>query len=255
MKKNYSFYSTLTAIPIALFVLVAFTGGQPGQFSGSPGDGGSNCTSCHSPGANHNGSPVLTNVPAAYAAGQTYNLNLAINGSSVSKFGFNITAETAGGVKVGSWTAGTGTRLRSDSNGLTHNSSGSASNNWNLSWTAPSSDLGNVTFYYATMQANNANGNGGDQTITGQSTAVLTNADQQVSSFKLFPTHAVSDVTIELAHSEQAKLIVYNMNGQPVLQRTLDRQTQVDVASLSTGVYISQVVVDDMISTQKFIKK
>ncbi|MEN8815393.1 MAG: choice-of-anchor V domain-containing protein [Nonlabens sp.] len=255
MKKNYSFYSTLTAIPIALFVLVAFTGGQPGQFSGSPGDGGSTCTQCHSPGANHGGTPVLTNVPTAYAAGQTYNLNLAINGSSVSKFGFNITAETAGGTKVGSWTAGNGTRLRSDNNGLTHNSTGSSSNNWDLAWTAPSSDLGEVTFYYATIQANNANGNGGDQMVSGQSNGVLTNNDEQISSFKLFPTHVINDVTIELAHSEQAQLVIYNMNGQPVMQRNLERQSQINVASLSSGIYISQVIVDDMISTQKFVKK
>lgn len=255
MKKNYSFYSILTAIPIALFALVAFTSGQPGQFSGSPGDGGSTCTSCHAPGANHGGTPVLTNVPTAYAAGQTYNLNLAINGSSVSKFGFNITAETSGGTKVGSWTAGAGTRLRTDSNGLTHNSSGTASNNWNLSWTAPASDLGDVTFYYATIQANSANGNGGDQMISGQSNVVLTNEEVAISSFKLFPTHAISDINIELAHAEDGELIIYNMNGQPVLHNKIGRQNQIDVSSLSTGIYISQVLVDDKISTQKFIKK
>ena len=255
MKKNYSYYSILAAIPVALFVLVAFTSGQPGQFSGSPGDGGSTCTNCHAPGANHGGTPVLTNVPTAYAAGQTYNLNLAINGSSVSKFGFNITAETSGGTKVGSWTAGTGTRLRSDSNGLTHNSSGSASNNWNLSWTAPASDLGDVTFYYATIQANSANGNGGDQMVSGQSNAILTNEEAIVSSFKLFPTHAISDINIELANADNGELLIYNMNGQPVLQSNLDRRNQIDVSALSTGIYISQVLVDDKISTQKFIKK
>jgi hypothetical protein len=255
MKKNYSFYSILTAIPIGLLCLVSFSGGQTGNFSGSPGDGGSTCTNCHATGANHGGTPALTNMPTAYAAGQTYNINLGINGSSVSKFGFNITAEVAGGTKIGTWTAGTSTQLRTDTNGLTHNSSGTNSNNWDLSWTAPASNLGPVTFYYATLQANNANGNGGDQMVSGQSSAILTNNEELISSFQLFPTHAINEVTIELANSDKAQLVIYNMNGQPVLRRNIERQTQIDVASLSTGIYISQVIVDHKISIQKFIKK
>ncbi|WP_213522879.1 choice-of-anchor V domain-containing protein [Nonlabens sp.] len=255
MKKNYSFYSVLTAIPVALLILVSFSSGQPASFSGSPGDAGNTCTNCHAPGATHNGTPSLTSVPAAYIAGQTYDMNLMINGSSVSKFGFNITAEVAGGTKVGSWTAGAGTQLRNGGTGLTHTSAGNTSNNWTLRWTAPASDQGPVTFYYATLQANNNGANSGDQMINGQSSAVLTNADELISSFKLFPTHVVNDVTIELANSEEAALTIYNMNGQPVLQRSIERQTQIDVTSLSTGIYISQVIVGDKVSTQKFIKK
>jgi hypothetical protein len=259
MKKNYSFYSILTAIPIGLLCLVSFTGGQGGNFSGSPGDGGTTCTQCHAPGANHGGTVALSNVPTAYEAGQTYNLNLDITGSSVSKFGFNITAETPGGNKVGTWTASADTRLRTDMAGLTHNPANSTGS-WAFSWTAPPPSTTGVipepvTFYYATIQANNANGNGGDQMVSGQSNAVLTNNEEQISSFKLFPTHATNNVTIELAHSEQAKLFVYNINGQPVIQHNLARQNQINVSSLAAGVYISQVVVDNKISTQKFIKK
>jgi hypothetical protein len=255
MKKNYSYYSILTAIPIGLLCLVSFSGGQTGSFSGSPGDGGSTCTNCHATGANHGGTPILTNMPTAYAAGQTYNINLGINGSNVSKFGFNITAEVAGGTKIGTWTAGTSTRLRTDTNGLTHNSSGNSSNNWDLSWTAPASNLGPVTFYYATLQANNANGNGGDQMVSGQSSAILTNNEELISSFQLFPTHAIHEVTIQLVNSDKAHLVIYNMNGQSVFQRNLERQNKIDVTSLSTGVYISQVMVNNKISIQKFIKK
>jgi hypothetical protein len=255
MKKNYSFYSILTAIPIGLLCLVSFSGGQPGSFSGSPGDAGNTCTSCHAPGANHNGTPTLTSVPSAYTAGQTYNMNIGINGSNVSKFGFNITAEVDGGTKVGSWTAGAGTQLRNGGTGLTHISSVNFIDNWDLTWTAPASDLGPVTFYYATIQANGNGATTGDQMISGQSSAVLTNADELISSFKLFPTHVVNNVNIELANSEEAALTIYNMNGQPVLQRNIERQNQIDVTSLSTGIYISQVLVGDKVSTQKFIKK
>jgi hypothetical protein len=255
MKKNYSFYSILTAIPLGLLCLVSFSSGQGGNFSGSPGDAGNTCTNCHAPGANHNGTPSLTSVPAAYTAGQTYNMNLMINGSNVPKFGFNITAEVAGGTKVGTWSAGAGTQLRNGGTGLTHTTAGNSSNNWTIRWTAPASDLGPVTFYYATLQANNNGAHSGDQMINGQSSSVLTNADELISSFKLFPTHVVNDMNIELANSEEAALTIYNMNGQPVLKRNIERQNQIDLTSLSTGIYISQVIVGDQISTQKFIKK
>ncbi|WP_124980710.1 choice-of-anchor V domain-containing protein [Nonlabens xiamenensis] len=255
MRKNYSFYSILTVIPIALCILVAFSSGQPGSFSGSPGDGGNTCTQCHSPGANHGGTPVLSNVPTAYAANQTYTLNLAINGSSVSKFGFNITAETAGGTKVGSWTAGTGTMLRSDNAGLTHTGSGNSSNNWNLDWTAPATDEGPVTFYYATIQANNASGNGGDQMISGNSTAVLTNSDESISAYRLFPSIASSNLNFVLANAEQANLKIYNMSGQTVIQREINREDQLDISHLASGMYLSHVSVDDQVAVQKFFKQ
>ncbi|WP_366942000.1 choice-of-anchor V domain-containing protein [uncultured Nonlabens sp.] len=241
-------------MPVGLLILVGFSCGQPGNFSGSPGDNGTTCTQCHSVGANHSGIPSLTNVPTDYTAGQTYTLNLAIDGSTVSKFGFNITAEDVNGDKIGSWSAGAGTRLRSDGNGLTHNSSGTSSNSWNVAWTAPSSDMGPVTFYYATNQANGNNSTSGDQVITGQSGAVLTNRDNLISSFKLFPTHAVNNINIELAQSDDAQLMIYNMNGQPVMQRSISRQNLIDITPLSSGIYITQVIVDNKISTHKFIK-
>jgi hypothetical protein len=257
MKKNLPFHSLLMAVPISLLVLVSFTGGQTGEFSGSPGDGGTTCTQCHATGANHGGIPALTNVPTFYNAGQVYDLNLAINGSSVSKFGFNITAETAGGIKQGTWTAisGSGTRIRADSHGLTHTTGGSSSNNWTVRWTAPASDDGPVTFYYATLQANNAGGNRGDQMVSGQSTAVLTNVDLDLSAFKLFPTQVFNEINIELAAASDAQLMIYNMNGQLVKDVKVSNSQQLNVSDLTSGTYITQVAVNGQVSTQKFIKK
>lgn len=257
MKKNTPFYSLLMAIPIALFTLVAFTGGQPGQFSGSPGDGGSNCTSCHAPGSNYGGTPTLTSVPTFYNAGQNYDLNLSINGSSVSKFGFNITAETAAGVKVGSWTANAanGTQSRSDNNGLTHTSNGSASNAWSLRWTAPPTNEGPVIFYYATIQANGANGNRNDHTVTGQSTQVLTNTENNLDTFNLYPTIAQEELTVQLKQLEAAYLTIYNIHGQLVRSQEVQNLQKIDLRKLASGTYITQILVNGSVTTKRFIKK
>jgi hypothetical protein len=255
MKKNYSFYSILVAIPVGLLILVSFTGGQGGNFSGSPGDGGSNCTACHAAGSTYGGTPVLTNVPTAYAAGQAYNLNLAINGSSVSKFGFNITAEDASGTKIGTWSPGTGTQLRNGGSGLTHTAAGTTSNTWNFTWTAPASDQGPVTFYYSTLQANGNNANSGDHLITGQSASVLTNENVASSFFNFYPTQVVNELNIELANFDEADVLIFNMNGQQVIQTKIGRQGQIAVSSLSKGFYLCMVVSNNAVETKKFVKK
>lgn len=254
MKNNYSFYSILTAIPVALLVLVGFTGGQTGNFSGSPGDNNQNCTACHAPGANHGGSAALSGVPATYNANQAYNLNLAITGSSVSKFGFNITAEDDSGNKIGTWTTGTGSQLRSGGSGLTHTAAGSSQNNWSFNWTAPASDVGAVTFYYAALQANGASGNSGDQVITGSSNAVLTTIDSKLSDFTLYPTQVMDKVSIALENASAAQIQVYNMQGNLVLESKIQDQNELDVSHLSSGIYITRVMVEDAVSVAKFVK-
>lgn len=256
MKKNYSFYSLLTALPIALLVLVGFTSGQGGNFSGSPGDSNSNCTSCHAPGANHGGTPVLTGVPTSYTAGTTYNLTLAINGSSVNKFGFNITAEDQNGVKVGNWTAGTGSQLRNGgtTDGLTHSATNSST--WTFSWRAPNMSVGPVTFYYATIQANNASGNSGDQMVSGNSMQVLSNGlDLSITSFNMYPTEADDVLNIDLNQLDQGQLEIYNMNGSLVKQVNLNQENQLNVSNLKSGIYLANVTVNGAVTTERFIKK
>lgn len=261
MKKKYSFYSLLTAIPVALFLIVGFTGGQGGGFSGSPGDAGNTCTQCHAPGANHGGTPVLTGVPADYTAGTSYPLTLSINGSSVSKFGFNITAEDQNNNKIGTWTAGSGSRLRNGGavNGLTHNSSGTSSSSWTFTWTAPTNtnpNLGPVTFYYSTIQANNAGGNSGDQMVAGSSMQVLSNGEEfMVSSFDMYPTEAVDVLNINLTQLDKGQLEIYNMNGALVQQVALQQENELDVTALTAGIYIANVTVNGAVTTERFIKK
>ncbi|MGJ8685556.1 MAG: choice-of-anchor V domain-containing protein [Nonlabens sp.] len=256
MKKNYSFYSLLTALPLGLLLLVGFTGGQGGNYSGSPGDANNNCTACHSPGSTHGGTPILTGVPMDYVAGTTYNLTLSINGSSVNKFGFNITAEDQNNTKVGNWTAGTGSQARNGGlgNGLTHSASNSSS--WSFSWRAPNNNVGPVTFYYSTIQANGASGNSGDQMLAGSSAPVLSNGtDLSISSFNMFPTEADDILNINLNQLEKGQLEIYNMNGALLKEVSLQQENELYVADLSAGIYIANVAVNGSVTTARFIKK
>lgn len=254
MKKNYSFYSLLLTIPLGLALLFAFSGGQPGQFSGSPGDGNNNCTSCHAAGSTYGGVPVLTGVPSSYIPGQDYNLSLSITGSSRNKFGFNVTAENGTNAKVGTWNAGTRTRLRSDGAGLTHDASGSNSSTWNFTWTAPATNQGDVTFYFATLQANNNGANSGDQMVAGSVQSTLGTADVTLANFKLFPTTVEDNMTILLQNTDVAQLRIYSLSGSLVKEQSITAREELSLSNLKSGVYLVNVMVDDAVKTERIIK-
>ena len=53
MKKNYIFKTILFLIPFSAILLLSYSSGNGSALSGSPGDGGNNCTQCHTGTANN----------------------------------------------------------------------------------------------------------------------------------------------------------------------------------------------------------
>jgi hypothetical protein len=255
MKKKYSFYSLLTAIPVGLLILVGLSSGQTGNYSGSPSDGGANCTACHSAGANFGGTPVLSGFPATYVPGQQYNLTLAITGSSVNKFGFNITSEeTASNTKIGRFANGTGSQLRPAGVGLTHTAAGNAQNSWNFTWVAPATNVGDIRFYYATMQANNNGASSGDHTVVGTSLTTLGINNAVLAKFTMFPTLVDNHLTIELQNADSGKLRIYNLTGALVQEQTIDRLERLALGTLKTGMYFVNITVGGSSQTERIFK-
>jgi len=121
---------------------------------------------------------IATNIPfAGYTAGETYTITVSANMSGISRYGFELTAENASGVKEGTFLITDPARTKTANGGkaVTHTSVGnSASGNsisWSVDWTAPATGTGTVTFY-TTLNATNSNGNtGGDQIYTGTRSA------------------------------------------------------------------------------------
>ena len=176
MKKIYKILSVL-AIP-AILLLYSYSGGSPGGKTGSPGDGGTTCTQCHAGTAQPQGGLIVTNIPfAGYTAGETYTITVSASMGGISKYGFELTAENASGVKEGSFTITDPSRTKTANGGkaVTHTSAGnSASGNsisWSVDWTAPATGTGTITFYTA-VNASNSNGStSGDQIYTGTRSA------------------------------------------------------------------------------------
>ena len=174
MTASKSFYVS-TALMAVFFVLaynntaVTYPDGPPNNRCGLYGSQPT-CTVCHAANAGATNNLTIAGNPTAYALGQTYSLSISATGGSV--YGFEIASvQATGGANAGTFVAPAGTEI---TNGtvlgnsiafLKHNTL-SSSGTWTINWTAPATNVGNVTFYLATLSGNNNNSSSGDKTQT-----------------------------------------------------------------------------------------
>ena len=255
MKKHYIFKIILLLIPVSAFLLMASSSGRPDARSGSPGDNGSSCVQCHSGGSSGVSATITTNIPA-----EGYSLNtdytITVNKSSSAAGGFQLVAENPSNNKVGSFTAGSGSRVSGDR--FTHSNSNNSS--WTFNWKSPSTDQGNIRFYSSVVIANGDGSNGSaDKAINISTTGatVLGISEAQRLDFEMFPNPASEKLTIQLpSNSNNAVIEFYDNIGRLAMsQKITNSKNKINVNHLSKGVYILKVLSDDKIGSQKFIKQ
>jgi hypothetical protein len=193
MNKFYRILAILIGLP-AIILLYANSNGSPGGYSGSPGDNNQTCTSCHSGSAINQSGWITSTIPAeGYTPGQTYQITVSGVHTGVVRFGFELTAENSSGQKVGTFaiTESTRTKLVNQSKSVTHLFGGTTptgnSNSWNVNWTAPATDIGQITFYAA---INAANGNGGTSGDVVYRTTLGVNASAPAALLGILPNQA-----------------------------------------------------------------
>jgi len=150
------------------------SGGSPAARTGAPGE--QNCTFCHSgstqAGTTENVFTVFdanNNPVTTYVLGESYTVNLAL-ASNPSKKGFQSTALSAANAMAGDFSAGTTTQINTStvSGGqrkyANHKNTSNSSSTplWSWTWTAPTTNVGDVTFYVASNKANGNNNDNGD---------------------------------------------------------------------------------------------
>ncbi len=155
----------------------ASEGGAPTGRTGAPGE--SSCTSCHSQNSGAGTFSVI--APPTYVPGQTYQIQIQHSTTDTSRrnWGFEVIplAGTAMAGTVANTTTNTRVRVASTKSYVTQTLAGTYPTQtggavWTFSWTAPATDVGNVTFYAAGIQGDNDGSEGGDRTIT--TSAVVT---------------------------------------------------------------------------------
>lgn len=168
----------IVAIAVTVSVAYGFAAGPPAGRTGAPGE--QTCVQCHTGTLNSGqGSVAIEGVPAAYEPGQEYTLTVRVSHPDRRRWGFQITALDAENRPAGTIAAinrnltrvanGTGNLqgrvyVEQTTMGTFNGQANSAS--WDVRWTAPAEDIGQITFYAAGNAANGNNASSGDNVYT-----------------------------------------------------------------------------------------
>ncbi len=151
----------------------AFSFNPPNKLTGAPGE--SNCTQCHTGNdINAAGGSLMLTVPGVYTPGMEYDIVVELTRAGQSKWGFQMTALNSIGTRAGTFAisnANTQQLEEQDSKQYIEHKAASGTNRWAFKWTAPSTDVGQITFYAAGNAANNADLALGDYIYTQRATS------------------------------------------------------------------------------------
>ena len=156
----------------------AFSFGPNDGLTGAPGEG--NCTQCHSGNSlNASGGTLVLGVPGTYLPGEMYDIVVDLSRSRQSRWGFEMTALNGSGARAGTFAKADGNTQVSNANSkqyIKQTAPGSASgtrdkNQWTFKWTAPTNDVGPITFYAAGNAANGDFRTSGDYIYTQSNTS------------------------------------------------------------------------------------
>jgi len=168
------------ALPVSL---LANAGGPPIMRTGAPADGGLNCTVCHSSLGPANSDPRgrVTIEAEPYRPGVKQILKVIVEHPDMIRWGFQLTARLVRDErqKAGTFTQTSTVRVRCSGgapdgncgNNLefaVHNASSTQLNTpnrgmWEIEWTPPAANEGDVIFYAAGNASNGNNINVGDR--------------------------------------------------------------------------------------------
>lgn len=240
------------ALPFLFLILTSESGtlnGSPGGKTGSPGDGGNNCTECHLGSTSNEDlwiySPEL--LASGYHSGQTYNIVVVGLAPDPGRFGFEATAESEDGAKVGNFTPGLDgfTKLINNNKAVTHTFEGTTplsaeGTAWFFTWEAPSTTTGDVTFYAAINVANGNSEPTGDQIKLSSFTvspALGVTKFETKKSFSIYPNPASDKVTIS-SLEKLNEIEMVNLHGQLVFSAEVNEKSiDIDLSGFQQGIY------------------
>jgi hypothetical protein len=244
--------------------------------TGAPGE--NNCTQCHT-GTAQSGAGINTvvmtdgaNVVTNYTPGTVYNVAVSLaNPSTIN--GFQIVGLNSSNAQAGTITIipSSGTQLKNGAGGkkyVTHTLAGNVQSTWAFQWTAPATNVGNVTFYLATNKTNAQDNNSGDVIYLSQhifgSVAGIEENQQDISlelGFNAANNTLIVNYTTLTAGESMLNLV--DLNGKSVFNETIgsteigENKKEVRLPNdLKSGVYIAHLNINNNFTSKKiFIQK
>lgn len=247
-------------------------GGASAGKTGAPGE--TNCTACHS-GTAQNGSSenILTVLSGStpvtsYTPGSSYTIALVMS-SNPAKKGFQATVLNSSNQMAGTFVASSNTAINGTTKKYANHkstSNTSATTAWGWTWTAPSSDDGDVTFYIATNKANGNNNDTGDAIYLSQhvitSNVGLIEQTQEESNFSAayspsnnmlilnFTTLSVGEMSINMMDLNGKSVFVYNLGNSQIGE---NKEKLVLPSDLKNGIYVVNFFVNNKAMSAKIM--
>jgi hypothetical protein len=280
MRKFYHLTFSLATAGMLFFSGIEASNGKAGA-TGSPGEETCGQSDCHTGSANNSmgGSVTLTSsdlVNWEYTPGQTYTLTATVTQQGRSLFGVGLEALLTSGANAGDLTPGIGTTtknatiLGNSRKNIVHNlNAGTTANghSFTFTWTAPTTDVGPITMYFAGVAANNDEEKTGDYVYN--ASQVVTPAGVSISeqenspfTFSFYPNPTTENITVNYSLEESAKVqyVIYDLTGKKVQNESATRfpgaqQQSIDLNSLQAGTYLLSLNVNGNVITKRFVKK
>lgn len=147
-----------------------FTANPPVGKTGAPFDG--NCTDCHSGSVNPAAGTVdftVSGLGTGYYLNETY--PVTISSVSGTKNGFQMVVVDEAEAQAGALTAGTNSNtIESGGRQYIRHSNSTGANAYTFDWTSPSTDVGDITFYYTYNISGAPSTSAGDAIYVGELT-------------------------------------------------------------------------------------
>ncbi|WP_317898055.1 choice-of-anchor V domain-containing protein [Aurantibacillus circumpalustris] len=274
---------------LASYTIKKTAGSHPGS-TGAPGDATCAQSGCHSDaqvvqdtlGIN---TLIFSAPDSSYVPGQTYTLTLKVNSPQTTKFGFELGAlKNVNNTNAGIFNLLEPVRTQTISHTInndlrysfTHEASGTASlsagyTEWKMQWTAPSTNQGNITFYYATNCTNNDGLESGDKIYLSSFVIKPVNTNTNNTTFiedvqlenkvKVFFDRDTKEITLDylLNNSSTTKIIVYDCLGATIYEgaSSVSVGDQHEEIALQTnyakGAYLVKLAVNNKIISKKIL--
>jgi hypothetical protein len=280
MKKFYHLAFALGTAGVLFLAGVDSDNGKAGA-TGSPGEQSCSQSNCHTGSTDNSmgGSVTLTSTDLInweYTPGQTYTLTATVSQQGRSLFGIGLEALLPSGANAGTLTPGTGTTTKNATiagnsrKNIVHNMNAGATANahsFTFTWTAPATDVGPITMYFAGNAANNNGTKTGDYIYTASqvvNSAGVSVSEQTVEAvtFSFYPNPASENITLNYSLTESSKVsyTIFDLTGKQVQTDSANRfpgaqQQIIDINNLQAGTYLLSLNTNGKVITKRFVKK
>ena len=273
MKKYILLVLLLSATFISTTAFIFYSSGIAG-YTSSPSEG--TCTTCHGGGTGIS-TVSITSIPAFtgnhYTPGATYTINVNVQNSGYTKFGFGCEILNSSNTNAGSMTTAlTGVKFLTASNGrknathtITKSGTGGVTS-FSFIWVAPS--IGTTTIYSSGIAVNFDGSTNGDQVgstslaLTPSATDIKEASYTGFTNISIFPNPIVSKFKINynIATDNDVKVGLFDVQGKLVNELINEKQSSGDHVlnltlpeGLSKGIYIIKLVCNSNTTAQRLL--